>query len=194
MSVATKLRESVQVYTTNVIVSDTFNRVDGALGTADTGQIWRIILGGVTVVSNQAKASSTAECVVLLDSGAQRPTVTCDQVYGAAQSMAIISSSDAAGANYLMGRVDNTTAYIFVKSANVFINGSTSAAIPFTTPSTQTVSMSVAGSVVSLYVGAVRVVTRTLTTAELTATTGTYCGVRSAGSLAGVWDNFSVSV
>lgn len=51
--------------------SDSFNRADGAIGTADTGEVWSVLSGTWTIASNQAKEGTTTSTqhLAVLDCG-----------------------------------------------------------------------------------------------------------------------------
>lgn len=64
-------------------VFDGFNRADGALGNADTGQAWQNFVGGLSILNGQAYDSSptTEEHLSVIDAGIYDCTVSVQVVY-----------------------------------------------------------------------------------------------------------------
>lgn len=67
-----------------LVVSDTFNRPDGSLGVADTGQVWSLLAGTLGIVSNAAtRTAVTSPNVAAIESGHSNVDISVDMTWRA---------------------------------------------------------------------------------------------------------------
>lgn len=102
------------------VVSDTFDRANGALGVADTGQTWEQFNGTTVIASNKAVWSNGTPAIAYINSGLNALTgfrVTCDIFLAEGNDWTIILCCDGSGGNRIMIQGEDTmNMYIFSTS------------------------------------------------------------------------------
>lgn len=175
-------------FTRPAIVSDSFNRADGALGNADSGQAWTITNATWGLVSGQVKALTTASGYALadIDAGIADVAIQADIVFqGLGGSLAFRVTN---GANFYIAQLVGTQTRVYKCVGGAFTQLAVGGGA-HTVGVTYTLRVEVVGSSIKVYENGVLVITLT----DATYTTQTRHGLYVDTTLATTIDNFSVA-
>src|SRR5580765_976235 len=103
-----------------LLSADSFNRANGAIGSTDgAGSLdpiaWQVLSGTVTITTNRAAASSTAQAVVQLSTADVDINVTLNAASGCALIFRVVDSS-----NFWAWYTAGTSSFLFRNVANSF--------------------------------------------------------------------------
>jgi len=175
-----------------LVAADTHTRGDGALGTADTGQVWETQTGTPAIVSG--KVTGSAAFIAALPVGRADLDVSCEITMQAAIAPSLCFRTGPTSADRLQILLDTANGFRLAKvDTNVFTVLAT-AAQSFTAGTTYTVRVVAVGAVITAYLDGIQMLTYTLSGAEQTKYSAyTRVGYRLNGPVAGVlFDNLLV--
>ncbi len=167
------------------VVSDSFNRANGAIGNADTGQPWVAFVGTPVIFSNQYLANGVGLATSAIDSGLTDCTVAVTMLSGQFSGL-IWRVVD--GNNYLLCQwePDNSLG-VYTRIAGVFTLLADSA--PNVMATGRRVSITISGNNFIVKVDG----TTVLTTSSTSFPTITAQGIYSGDTASRLFDNFTVS-
>lgn len=100
--------------TVKVILSDSFNRANGAIGSADTGQVYTQNVGTWTINANQANSDATANAVVSAQCNISDGSVQVDCVLSAEQRFVAFRLQD--GINFMIAGLQSNSSILRIFS------------------------------------------------------------------------------
>lgn len=174
-----------------IIVQDGFNRTDGALGNANTGQAWQTSAGTFTISGQRATNTTAADAdFTYLDAGISNALIS-SKLQGVSVSRAGILFRGIDANNFLLAFVHsdgNLKVYRRLAGSFTLLVQTPS---PVANTALHVMSVVCMGSSINVYINASLVISTTITDHV----TGSKCGLFSSGAGSAVfWDDFKAEV
>ena len=163
---------SAAAYPSDVALADTFQRADSAtLGTAETGQTWTTVTGGIGITSNLAQINTGAgTSLAIVDAGIANGSIECAWRYAGASSgngmiLRWIDSS-----NYLFTAIESAggTLKLYKYDAGALTALATVTGIGMTGDAWHQVKVTMRGSVITVSINGVQKINHSLSAANQT--------------------------
>lgn len=141
-------------YPTDVALADTFQRADNTvLGTAETGQIWSVVSGGIGIASNVAQINTGAgTSISVADAGIADGSIECAWRYAGAASGNGLAFRWIDSSNYLFTAIESSggTLKLYKYDAGVLTALATVTGVGLTGDTWHQVKVTMRGAVINV--------------------------------------------
>ena len=183
----------LKVYGRRILAQDSFDRSNGALGTAEIGGAWTVNNGSVSIVSNKAKggsATATTDAATLV-MGQLDYEISVDITWYTGEVVSVFARCAASGVSDLMRLRYDGTDIVITKIISGSSTTLATAALSWTSGTTKRLALSCVGNTFVGYVDGVQYVSVTddnTTKARYNVGFGAFAGAAPAS----LFDNFLV--